>query len=208
MWEAIKGLMGGDTEAPALPVPDFNPWKEAVADVRDMTIGSFKSMGNAMGQMIESWVLYGNVGPNAIRKMVAAVLAALAAEAAVKAIFQLAEGFAKLAGFMPGPAALHFKAAALYGAIAVGAAVAGRAVAGSTFSQGAAAGGGGGASGGGGAVSNGPRTIEQDRNRQPQVIILRIESNDSHIVSTVVKDIQNAGNIRTVMQSGGTLAAA
>jgi hypothetical protein len=86
--------------------------------------------------------------------MLASVLAALAQEAAVKALFQLAEGFAALF-FNPGEAALHFKAAALYGAVAATAAIAGRAVAGNAFqTQGAGTGGGRGGSSGRSAGSS------------------------------------------------------
>lgn len=108
---------------------------ELEAIYRDM--GSMVSdvtgqMAAGVGALVEAWVLYGELGPGAVRKMVAAVLAGVAAEAAVKAVFQLAEGFAMLF-INPGAAAAHFKAAALYGAVAVGAAVAGRAIAGDSF---------------------------------------------------------------------------
>ena len=103
--------------------------------------GIVQNLAQGIGSMVQAWVLYGTAGPNALRKMLAAVLAAAAAEAAMRAIMEAAKGFARLAvGDSPG-AALHFKAAALFGAIAGGAAIAGRAVAGDSFSQGAAGGG-------------------------------------------------------------------
>lgn len=101
------------------------------------TIGQ---MIQGVGSLVEAWVLYGDLGPNAVRKMTASILAGLAAQAAVKAIFQLAEGFAALF-FNPAEAAAHFKAAALYGAVAIGAGLAGRAIAGDSFKEGGSGGG-------------------------------------------------------------------
>ncbi len=61
--------------------------------------------------------------------------------------------------------------------------------------------------GSGSTQNNGPRIIEEGRN-QPQIIHLHIESNDSHIVKVVTKDYQSNGNIKVMMDNGGTLAAA
>lgn len=104
-------------------------------DMGTMVADVTGQMAAGVGALVEAWVLYGDLGPNAVRKMVAAVLAGVAAEAAVKAVFQLAEGFAALF-FNPAEAAAHFKAAALYGAVAVGAGLAGRAIAGDSFKSG------------------------------------------------------------------------
>jgi hypothetical protein len=82
-----------------------------------------------------------------MKKLVASVLAGVAAQSAVLAIFELAKGFAALF-WNPAEAAAHFKSAALFGILAVGAGVAGRAVAGDSFSQQAGAAGGGGGGGG------------------------------------------------------------
>ena len=107
---------------------------EVFANLGSMVGSVFRDMAQAIGQVIQNWVLYGETGPAVMRKILAAALATLAAEAAVKAIFQLAEGFAALF-FNPAKAAAHFKAAALYGAVTVAAGVAGRAVAGNAFRQ-------------------------------------------------------------------------
>lgn len=103
-------------------------------DMGQMIGGVLGQMAEGVGSLIEAWVLFGDLGPNAVRKMTASILAGLAAQAAVKAIFQLAEGFAALF-FNPAEAAAHFKAAALYGAVALTAAVAGRAIAGDSFKE-------------------------------------------------------------------------
>lgn len=134
-------------------------------------VGAFESMTQAIGGLIQNWVLMGTTGPAALRKILAATLAALAAEAGVRAIFELAMGFASLF-FNPAKAAAHFQAAALFGSIAVGAALAGRAAAGNLFQQqtggaaGASASSGGGSPGrGGGAFSSqGEQNITQGIN--------------------------------------------
>lgn len=156
-------------EATAVPVPadpeynfDFaNSWQtfkdsvlndgpsigEALTAVKDIGVGAFKAMADGIGSMVQAWVLYGTAGPQAMRKMVASVLAGVAAQSAVLAIFELAKGFAALF-FNPAEAAAHFKAAALFGSIAVATGLAGRAVAGDAFNQQAGGTGSGGGSGG------------------------------------------------------------
>lgn len=124
------------------------------AENRAMLIGqSFEKMGgmignavqgmaDGIGNLIQQWVLYGDAGPDALRKMTAAVLANLAAQAAVEAIMELARGFAALATpWTAWQAPFHFKSAALFGAVAVTAAVAGRAIAGDVFKKDQAKGG-------------------------------------------------------------------
>jgi hypothetical protein len=92
--------------------------------------------------------LYGSVG-GSVRKVTAQILASIAQQAAIQSVFQLAEGFAKLAMAyfghpMAGASATqHFIAAGVYGSIAGVAAVAGRAVAGNAFNQQTAGGGAG-----------------------------------------------------------------
>jgi len=110
-----------------------------------------KNLASGVGDLVQQWVLYGSVGPNAMKKMVASVLAGVSAQAAVMAVMELAYGIAALTpwGFaLYGDPSKHFQSAALFGSIAVVAGVAGRAVAGNSFSQ--AAGGATGSGGGGG----------------------------------------------------------
>lgn len=126
-----------------------------------VVMGVLDGMAQALGQVIQNWILTGETGPAVMRKILAAALATIAAEAAVRAIFELAKGFASLF-FNPAEAAAHFKAAALFGAVAGAAGLAGRAVAGNAFKQQANTATGSGASsgqrsgGGGGAYSSQP----------------------------------------------------
>jgi len=106
--------------------------EEVLSSLGQIGAGAFNSLAQGMGSMIESWVLMGDMGPKAMQKLVASVLAGVAAQSAVLAIFELAKGFAAL-WLNPAEAATHFKAAALFGVVAVGAALAGRAVAGNAF---------------------------------------------------------------------------
>lgn len=128
---------------------------EVLQEIGRIAANAFQQFADGIGQMVQAWILYGSVGPNALRKLLAATLASIAAESAVRAIFELAKGFAAL--FLnPAEAAAHFKAAALFGAIAGGTALAGRAVAGNSFNQAAGAATGGGNGAGGNSSNNDP----------------------------------------------------
>ena len=130
---------------PTQTVNDIDIIGGAFERLGSMTTNVIGQMAQGVGSMVEQWVLYGTAGPDAVRKMTAAVLGNLAAQATVEAIMELARGFAALANpFTAWQAPLHFKAAALFGAVAAGAAVAGRLVAGDSFQNqsGGSAGGG------------------------------------------------------------------
>jgi hypothetical protein len=150
--EAATGTEGGASARGSI----FDEWSESwmrffdivqgtaptLADTLSNVLGTsanflekaFQGVANAVGSLVQNWVLYGKTGPAVMRMILAQALASIAAEAAVRAIFELAAGFASLF-FNPAEAAAHFTAAALYGTIAVGAALAGRAVAGNAFNK-------------------------------------------------------------------------
>lgn len=106
-----------------------------VSDLGDIMQNAFVGLAQAIGNVIQQWVLYGKTGPAVMRQILAAALASVAAEAAVKAIMATAEGFYFLATHQYDSAALAFTAAAFYGSVAAVAAVAGRVVAGNSFNQ-------------------------------------------------------------------------
>ena len=119
-------------------VPIMQQLGQSLADV-------FMQIGQAVGAVVKNFVLFGTAGTS-FRKFAAEVIASVAQMAATKAVFEVAEGLAALAlfWFTNNPkfmkaATGHFVAAAAYGAIAGVAAVAGRAVAGDSFSQAAGA---------------------------------------------------------------------
>lgn len=147
-----KKAMGDIGDKSALPViaAPLTTMEKAFQSLKAIGLDAFNSLAQGIGNLIQNWVLLGTTGPNAMRKLVASVLAGVAAQSAVLAIFELAKGFAALF-WNPAEAAAHFHAAALFGILAVGAGLAGRAVAGNAFQQQTA---GGGASGGTGAANN------------------------------------------------------
>jgi uncharacterized protein YeaO (DUF488 family) len=183
-----------------------------------ITSEAFGQAAQGFASMIQTWATGGTLGDQAMKRLVSSVLGGVAAMAATQAIYEFAIGIAALTPWgmaIYGPAPIHFQAAALLAGIAASTAILGRAFAPSQSAQGA----GGSAAGAGSAASSRnatgtgassePRIIEQDRNRrEPQVIILRVESNDSHIIRTVASNIRSSGDIKVVMDSGGTLAHA
>lgn len=115
-----------DADAPTLG--------QSLQTLGGMFVNAFQGMAQAMGGVVQQWVLMGSTGPAVMRKILASALASIAAEAAVRAIWELALGFATLFT-NPSESAGHFIAAALFGSVAVGAGLAGRAIAGDAFKQ-------------------------------------------------------------------------
>lgn len=206
---ALQDLIGNwDTfKAQVEAAPSMGDNLKALAG---MMTGAFRQMASAVGSLVQQWVLYGDAGPHAMRKMLAAVLASLAAEAAVRAVFELAMGFAALV-LNPAAATKHFIAAALFGSIAGVSAIAGRAVAGDTFKQetsnaygsAGSASGSGRNTGGQAYSSQGDQIVETGRNapislpKQQIEVTLRL---DSRGVLDVLKDsIRGNGEIRRVI---------
>lgn len=105
---------------------------DSMLNVQGIFDNAFSSIGSGLGSIIESFILTGQVGPQAFKKLAAGVIAGVVAQAAVKAIFELAEGLANQAKFAATlnpqfqvAAGLNFAAAKTYGLIAgVGAAAA------------------------------------------------------------------------------------
>lgn len=170
--------------------------------------GVINSMIQGVGSLVQSWVLLGNSGGASIRKFTAQVLASLASQAAVSALFELAKGFAMLF-INPAEAGAHFTAAAIFGSIAGVAAIAGRAVAGDSFKQAnntsannqAAINSGGSSSGRGGSQfssSGDDRTIiEEDRIRRESVQRYEhvLKLSPGLIVDTVSSNIRDRGEL-------------
>lgn len=157
------------------------------------------SFAFGVGDLVHQWVLLGETGPAAMRKLTASVLAGLAAQAAVKSVFQLAEGFAALF-FNPAEAAAHFTSAAIFASIAGIAAIAGRAIAGDLFQSKPN-------SGGGGAGSPRPlnTVVEQGRNQResPLTIHVDIKHEEGVIVRTWADDFGNGGITRQTFDRDG-----
>lgn len=162
----------------------------AIAGVDALTT-AFEGLGQAIGSAVEAWVLYGNAGAS-VQQITAQILSSIAQQAAVKAIYELAEGFAMLAlalfGAGTGPsAAAHFQAAAIYGSVAGVAAIAGRQVAGDSFKDKGAGGSGSGSSANGaGGQSSSPSAYTRRSNdyamsgQRPEIQALADEVRSLH----------------------------
>lgn len=195
-WKEFFGLVGGD--GPKLGA--------MLGDVAGMLGNAFNSFAQGLGSVVENWVLMGETGPAVMRKILASALASLAAEAAVRAIFELAAGFASLF-FNPAEAAAHFTAAALFGSISLGSALGGRAIAGDAFkNESARATGASGAQGSrgstGGAYSGSePMTVNGGRNAPAALggtIVVRDRS--SGLFSQLFKlEWENNGPLRRLL---------
>jgi len=131
----ISGLRNEEGEM----LPDMTRMQGAVAgmksafeEVKALGAEVFSQWSQGVGSMIENWVLMGETGPAALKKITAQVLASAAAESAILAIVETAKGFATLFT-NPAESAGHFTAAAIFAGVAGGAAIAGRALAGNSF---------------------------------------------------------------------------
>lgn len=155
---------------------------------------AFMGFAEGIGATVQNFVLLGKTGPAVIRRLLAEQLAAIAKEAAVNAIKELALGFGSL--FVnPAKAAGHFTSAALWASLAGGAAIVGRAIA---PSQGGAGGGTGAEASGGGDG----RTIEQGGplRQQPVVVVIRAETQEGVIVRQVIDDYKRNGQLRETLR--------
>ncbi|HEX8370661.1 MAG TPA: hypothetical protein VF604_19100 [Pyrinomonadaceae bacterium] len=195
-------------------------------DLSNVAGGALGSMVKGLAQLGTQWILTGQISGKAILQMTASIIAGLASQAAIKAIFELAEGFAAAASFPWNPdglrqASMHFAAAKTYGIVAGVAAVAAvglRVGIGDSFKKETAGGSGSSSvvgsssSGSGGGNSNGAgryssfgdetKVIEETRNQPQQIeLVLRVKSNDSHILETIEKDWYNNGSIRTLVRT-------
>jgi hypothetical protein len=158
----------------------------------------FSGISGGLQNIIQGFIMTGKVGGAAFKQMAASIISAVVAQSAVKAIFELAEGFAASARYDFASAAQHFTAAKFYGVVAGVAAAA--AVGMSAIGPG---GGGGGdtqflseSRGGGGS------TMREQGNRrsEPQVIIIRAETEPGVMVSKFVQDYRQNGEARGVLR--------
>lgn len=126
--KAIRDKFGGATQ-------QTKTFKDEVQSLWGAVKNAGVQMAQGIGSAVQAWVLYGETGGAMVRKVVAESLAALAQQATVQAIIETAKGFGRLAVGDGAGAAKHFKSAALWGAGAVAAGVAGRVIAGDSFKK-------------------------------------------------------------------------
>ncbi len=155
-----KGLFGGIGESRFTSQADM--MTRSLQKLGDIGGQAVTGLADAMGSLVENWILYGAAGENAAQKALASVLAMASRQALVSAIMETAYGIAALTPWgaaIYGPAALHFKSAAMFGLVAAGTGLLGRAVAGDSFKQGKASGSAGGY--GSGSVNSDPATYSR-----------------------------------------------
>jgi len=199
----------GSPAPPPVPIEVIDSW----TILKQTSMDAISSMAQGVGSLIQQWVLYGTAGPNALKKMVAAVLAAAAAQAAVEAIMQLAHAAKEYAlgiaaasnpftaAMAPGhfaAAKAHVIAAAVYGAVGGVAAASGRGIAGGAF---AAASGGSAEAGTAGRAGSaaGPAAVDVGRRKAEtsqtakDVLEIRFTGNLGDVIETHWVERYNGG---------------
>jgi hypothetical protein len=95
---------------------------DALGTLKNAAMDAFGGIVQGLGQTLENWILTGEISGQAIAQMTASVIAGVAAQAGVKAIFEVAEGIAAAANpFTAWQTPIHFAAAKTYGLVALGA---------------------------------------------------------------------------------------
>lgn len=90
----------------------------AGGNFKDVLKGAFSAVASAAQSVLSTFILTGKGGAQAFKQLAADIIASLAIQSAVKAVFELAEGFAAQANFQFAQAAQHFAAAKLYAVVA------------------------------------------------------------------------------------------
>jgi hypothetical protein len=176
--------------------------ESTIVPLNEILKSSFLGVADAIGQTVQNYVLLGTTGPAVIRRILAQALAAIAAEAAVNSIKELALGFATLF-YNPAESAGHFTAAGLWAALAGGAALAGRGVAGNLF-QPKAGGAAGAGSGTGTRATDTPRPFDITRQQQREELHIFVYAEpgrgfSDEVVRAMVSDVQRNGPARDVI---------
>ena len=124
--KGLGDLVGGGVD-PTRQISDQAEYVKAVyGDLKDTAAGAIGSMVQGLGQMAVAWLTTGKFSAKAALQMTSSILASIAIQSGIKALFELAEGYAAAAVFNVPSATAHFAAAGIFGtvaAIAGGAAV-------------------------------------------------------------------------------------
>ncbi len=223
---SIAGILGGvvgDTVDPENKITDSaERMKLVYSDLADMAKGAIGSMVQGLGQLAAQWLSTGKFSAKAALQMVSGIASALAIEAGLKALMEVAAGYASAAIFDFVGAGNHFAAATAYGvaaaaagAVGIGTGLLARAAGGgsgsassSAFKQSTASGSATGTSGE--TVDRNKAVIrEEDRFRQQQGTaamqqithrhIVEIQTRDAYVVSAVKNDIESRGDLHGLM---------
>jgi hypothetical protein len=202
---AAQDIPGGGTGIPGLPDPgavddqlkaihdSFNTFFQQLEDgfnksgtvfssFTELAIGALEGVAKAAEETFAAFILTGQLGAAAFKRFVAQIIATVAVESAVKAVFEFAEAAASMAvgdisGFIK-----HTAAANMYLDVAVVAAAAG-AIIGATGGLGGGATAGAAAAGGGfgGAGSEPPGTVTINQGGPGTLGVQLLSSIDQHL---------------------------
>lgn len=93
--------------------------KAVYEDLGATVLDVFSAMTAATQSLLENYILTGTAGADAFKQLAASAIAGIAVQAGIKALFELAEGYAALANpFTAYLAPFHFAAAKIYGIVA------------------------------------------------------------------------------------------
>lgn len=99
------------------PAPTFDLWKESLGALKDVGKGVFGGLTQGFGAMMQALLMGEKGAAKSFAAIAKSAIAAMAVQAAVSALFQLAEGFAWLF-INPPKAAAHFQSAAVFAIVA------------------------------------------------------------------------------------------
>jgi hypothetical protein len=119
--DIIGGVVGGGVD-PLNQIKTQADYMKAVhADLASSSKAAIGSMVQGLGQLAAQWLSTGKFSAKAALQMVSGIASALAIEAGLKALMEVAAGFASLAIFDVVGASNHFAAATAYGVAAAAA---------------------------------------------------------------------------------------
>lgn len=122
LGDFTEGLLGGNGNNLARFQTEAEAMKAVYNDLESTAGAALGSMIEGGAQLLEQWMLTGEMSGEAIAQMTASIIAGVASQAGVKAIFEVAEGLAAAANpFTAWQAPIHFAAAKTYGLVALGA---------------------------------------------------------------------------------------
>lgn len=200
------------------PPPDLSLWEDAISHLKLMledfsvfATGTVKfaisSLADGLADAARAWVLYGDSIGKALKRALAETLASIAAQALIQAALHAAYAIGSLAFGNFAAAAQHGIAALKFGAVAAIAGLAGRAIAGNSFS-------GAGSSGTASSESPNnnrasstatqPKPVNIDRatlNQQAIVVHLNITRDEGSTVKAVVENYNGNGEIRGLIMN-------
>jgi hypothetical protein len=180
----------------------FETWGQAVGNI-------LLQVGQATEQVFATFILTGKSSGQIFKKLAADIIASIAVQSIVKAIFEVAEGFAALAQIPFDPtagyrASMHFHAAAIYATVGAAAAVTGLAIGaagGLGGGGGASAAAGGGGFGGDSTAAPGTVTINQGGGTTLG-ILLSINDHLSNLTTASPGDVVTRGAEQNPMVIG------